>query len=76
MTNSELIGTIFIVGVPLLVAIVTLMKPLFNIAQTIGKILESVNFIKDSYSEVKHDVEHIEGTLSDHETRISVLERT
>ena len=75
MGTNEMIGTILVVGVPLLVSIVALVKPIINLNNSITKLNITMEQLVGENTDIKAELKRHDEVLSDHEIRLSLSER-
>ncbi len=75
MGTNEMIGTVLIVGVPLLVSIVALVRPIINLNNSITKLNITMEQLVGENTDIKAELKRHDEVLSDHELRLSLSER-
>lgn len=74
MSTNEIVGWAFVVGVPIILSLVTLIKPIINLNNSITKLTVSIEQLSKENIDVKKDVKAHGETLEDHEKRIYLME--
>lgn len=74
MSTNEIVGWAFVVGVPIILSLVTLIKPIINLNNSITKLTVSIEQLSKENIDVKKDVKAHGETLEDHEKRIYLIE--
>lgn len=74
MSTNEIVGWAFVVGVPIILSLVTLIKPIINLNNSITKLTISIEQLSRENIDVKKDVKAHGETLEDHEKRIYLIE--
>lgn len=74
MSTNEIVGWAFVVGVPIIISLVTLIKPIINLNNSITKLTVSIEQLSKENIDVKKDVKAHGETLEDHEKRIYLME--
>jgi outer membrane murein-binding lipoprotein Lpp len=74
MSTNEIVGWAVVVGVPVLVSAMALVKPIINLNTNINKLTFSIEQLAKDNSDVKKDVKAHSKTLDDHEKRIYLME--
>ena len=75
MGTNEMIGTILLVGVPLLVSIIALVRPIINLNNSITKLNITMEQLVGENTDIKAELKRHDEVLSDHEIRLSLSER-
>lgn len=74
MDTNEMIGTIILIGVPLMVSIIALVKPIINLNTSITELNITIKQLTKDNDEIHNTLENHTDELSDHEARIRILE--
>lgn len=74
MGTNEMIGTIILVGVPLLVSIIALVKPIINLNNSITKLNITMEQLVGENTDIKAELKRHDEVLNDHEIRLSLSE--
>ena len=74
MGTNELIGTIIVVGVPLIVGIIALVKPIINLNSSITKLNLTMEQLVGENTDIKAQLKEHDDTLSEHEIRLRLME--
>lgn len=74
MSTNEIVGWAFVVGVPIILSLITLIKPIINLNNSITKLTISIEQLSKENIDVKKDVKSHGETLEDHEKRIYLIE--
>lgn len=74
MGQNELIGTLIVMGVPLLVSVLALIKPIINLNNSITTLNVTMKQVIDENGELKAEVKEHGETLTDHEKRLYLME--
>lgn len=85
MTTKELVGSILVTGVPLLVSIIALVKPIINLNTSITHLNDAVKSLAEKFDVFENNNhsahqrlwqknEEQDNTLSEHDKRIALLE--
>lgn len=75
MGTNEMIGTVILVGVPLLVSIIALVKPIINLNNSITKLNITMEQLVGENTDIKAELKRHDEVLNDHEIRLSLTER-
>ena len=75
MNTNEMIGTILLVGVPLLVSIIALIRPIINLNNSITKLNITMEQLVGENTDIKAELKRHDEVLNDHELRLSLSER-
>lgn len=75
MNTNEMIGTILLVGVPLLVSVIALIRPIINLNNSITKLNITMEQLVGENTDIKAELKRHDEVLNDHELRISLSER-
>lgn len=74
MSTNEIVGWAFVVGAPIIISLVTLIKPIINLNNSITKLTISIEQLSRENIDVKKEVKAHGATLEDHEKRIYFME--
>lgn len=74
MGTNELIGTIIVVGVPLIVGIIALVRPIINLNSSITKLNLTMEQLVGENTCIKAQLKEHDDTLSEHEIRLRLME--
>ena len=74
MSTNEMIGTIILIGVPLMVSVIALVKPIINLNTSITELNITIKQLTKDNDEIHNTLENHTDELSDHEARIRILE--
>lgn len=74
MDTNEMIGTIILIGVPLMVSIIALVKPIINLNTSITELNITIKQLTKDNDEIHNTLEKHTDELSNHEARIRILE--
>ena len=74
MDTNEMIGTIILIGVPLMVSIIALVKPISNLNTSITELNVTIKQLTKDNDDIHNTLENHTDELSDHEARIRILE--
>lgn len=74
MDTNEFIGTIIAVGLPLLVSIIAIIKPIINLNTSIVKLNVTIEQLIDDNTGIKGELKEHDDTLKDHEKRLYLME--
>lgn len=74
MSTNEIIGTVLVVGVPLIVSIVALIKPIINLNTSITKLNVTIEQLIGENNAIKAELKEHDETLGDHEKRLYLIE--
>lgn len=74
MSTNEMIGTVILIGVPLMVSIIALVKPIINLNTSITELNITIKQLTKDNDEIHNTLENHTDELSDHEARIRILE--
>ena len=75
MTQTEFVGYLMVYGVILLVALITLIKPILSLNTSIQKLTDTLEHLKEDVSQVEKQANGHNTFLQNHEVRISLLEK-
>lgn len=76
MSQSEFIGYLAVYGVVFLGGLIALIKPIISLNVNIQKLTDSIGKLSSDSDEIKGTVERHSEILADHETRLTVIERS
>lgn len=74
VSNSELIGTLAIVGVPLVVSVIALVKPIIELNTSITKLNVTIRQLTDDNDGFKEELKDQAELINDHEKRLYYIE--
>ena len=74
MSTNEMIGTVILIGVPLMVSIIALVKPIINLNTSITELNVTIKQLTKDNDDIHNTLENHTDELSDHEARIRILE--
>ena len=74
MSTNEMIGTVILIGVPLMVSIIALVKPIINLNTSITELNITIKQLTKDNDEIHNTLKNHTDELSDHEARIRILE--
>ena len=74
MSTNEMIGTVILIGVPLMVSVIALVKPIINLNTSITELNVTIKHLTKDNDEIHNTLENHTDELSDHEARIRILE--
>lgn len=74
MSTNEILGICFGVGVPLLVSLITLLKPIINLNNSITTLNVTMKQIAGENDTIKAELKEHDETLDDHEKRLYLIE--
>lgn len=74
MNTNEILGIILTVGVPLIVSLIALVKPIINLNNSITKLNVTMQQLIDENSAIKAEIKAHEDQLNDHEKRLYFAE--
>ena len=74
MSTNEMVGTVILIGVPLMVSIIALVKPIINLNTSITELNITIKQLTKDNDEIHNTLENHTDELSDHEARIRILE--
>lgn len=74
MSTNEIIGAVFLIGIPLLVSIIAIIKPIINLNNSITKLNITIDLLIDENGSIKSDLREHEELLNDHEKRLYLIE--
>lgn len=74
MGNTEFIGSLVLVAIPVVISFIALIKPIINLNINIQKLSDTLAHLKDDNTALKGVVDEHEEKLNNHETRISIIE--
>ena len=74
MSTNEIVGTVILIGVPLMVSIIALVKPIINLNTSITELNITIKQLTKDNDEIHNTLENHTDELSDHEARIRILE--
>ena len=74
MSTNEMIGTVILIGVPLMVSVIALVKPIINLNTSITELNVTIKQLTKDNDEIHNTLENHTDELSDHEARIRILE--
>ena len=72
--TNEIIGIVMGVGVPLLVSLIALIKPIINLNSSITKLNVTMKQLIGENGNIKAELKEHEETLNDHEKRLYLME--
>lgn len=72
--TNEIIGIVMGVGVPLLVSLIALIKPIINLNSSITKLNVTMKQLIGENGNIKAELKEHEETLNDHEKRLYLIE--
>lgn len=72
--TNEVIGIVMGVGVPLLVSLIALIKPIINLNSSITKLNVTMKQLIGENGNIKAELKEHEDTLNDHEKRLYLIE--
>lgn len=75
MATNDVIGTVIVVGVPLLVSIIALIRPIINLNTSITELNVTIKQLTKDNTDIHETLEEHTDQLADHEKRIFYLER-
>lgn len=76
MNTNEVVGWAVLVAVPLLGSVIALVKPIINLNTNITKLTLSIDQLSKDNVDVKKDVKAHGEILTDHETRLQLIEHS
>ena len=74
MSTNEMVGTVILIGVPLMVSIIALVKPIINLNTSITELNITIKQLTKDNDDIHNTLENHTDELSDHEARIRILE--
>ena len=74
MSTNEMIGTVILIGVPLMVSVIALVKPIINLNTSITELNVTIKQLTKDNDDIHNTLENHTDELSDHEARIRILE--
>ena len=74
MDTNEMVGTVILIGVPLMVSIIALVKPIINLNTSITELNITIKQLTKDNDDIHNVLENHTDELSDHEARIRILE--
>ena len=74
MSTNEILGAVFLIGIPLLVSIIAIIKPIINLNNSITKLNITIDLLIDENGSIKSDLREHEEQLNDHEKRLYLIE--
>lgn len=74
MSTNEIVGAVFLIGIPLLVSIIAIIKPIINLNNSITKLNITIDLLIDENGSIKSDLREHEELLNDHEKRLYLIE--
>lgn len=74
MGTNEMIGTLIAVGVPLLVSVLALIKPVINLNNSITRLNVTMEQLVGDNTVIKAELAEHEKLLKDHEKRLILVE--
>lgn len=74
MSTNEMIGTVIVIGVPLISSIIALIKPIINLNTSITKLNVTMEQLIGENTDIKAELKEHDETLDDHEKRIYLME--
>lgn len=74
MSTNEIIGTVLAVGVPLLVSIIALIRPIINLNTSITELNVTIKQLTKDNNDIHDTLENHADELADHDKRIYFLE--
>lgn len=74
MSQQEFIGTLFMSLVPVFAIIAYFAKGAWALSQSITELKKAIEFVEENFYDNKKQLEMHRDIISNHETRISVLE--
>ena len=74
MGNTEFIGSLVLIAIPVVVSFIALIKPIITLNVNIQKLSDAIAQLKDDNTVIKHTVDEHEDKINNHETRITLLE--
>lgn len=74
MSTNEMVGTVILIGVPLMVSIIALVKPIINLNTSITELNVTIKQLTKDNDDIHNTLENHTDELSDHEARIRILE--
>lgn len=72
--TNEIIGIVMGVGIPLLVSLIALIKPIINLNSSITKLNVTMKQLIGENGNIKAELKEHEETLNDHEKRLYLIE--
>lgn len=75
MNTNEIIGVVVVVGIPLLVSIIALVKPIINLNTSITELNLTIKQLTKDNDDIHDQLSNHGESIVDHETRITLLER-
>lgn len=76
MSNTEFIGYLAVYGIVFLAGIIGLIKPIIKLNVNIQKLTDTIAHLSSDSTELKADLETHEKILNDHETRLTIIEKS
>lgn len=76
MTNTEFTGYLVVYGLILLGGLIAVIKPIINLNVNIQKLTDAIENLNLDFKDLKREVDKHDEVITDHETRLSVLEKT
>ena len=74
MSTNEIVGAVFLIGIPLLVSIIAIIKPIINLNNSITKLNITIDLLIDENGSIKSDLREHEELLNDQEKRLYLIE--
>lgn len=74
MTTNEVIGIVITVGVPLIVSLIALVRPIINLNSSITKLNVTMKQLIGENGDIKAELREHDKTLDDHEKRLYFIE--
>lgn len=74
MSTNEIVGTVIVVGVPLIVGIIALVKPIINLNTSITELNVTIKQLTKDNADINDTLETHTEELADHEKRIYLME--
>lgn len=74
MSTNEMVGAVILIGVPLMVSIIALVKPIINLNTSITELNVTIKQLTKDNDDIHNTLENHTDELSDHEARIRILE--
>lgn len=75
MNTNEVIGTVIALGLPLLVSIIAIIRPIINLNTSITELNVTIKQLTKDNDDIHDTLANFSTELADHETRITLLER-
>jgi len=73
MSTNEIIGTIAVVGVPLVVSIIALIKPIINLNTSITKLNITMEQLVEDNNIIRKELKEHEGILQEHDKQLYLI---